>query len=102
MRPATAVPAAGLEGRLTLRNGCLWIGNYLALWPSGSTLDTRDGAVIIRDAAGQSVASLGALIRAGGAAATEPELAQFISRTVPEECRSGLYFRAYTITALAQ
>jgi hypothetical protein len=38
-------PDAEVKGALSLRDGCLFIGNYAAVWPSGSTWDAAEQAV---------------------------------------------------------
>lgn len=49
------VPAAGIEGRLSIREGCLMIDDAVVFWPAGTTWDDHERRVIFEDGSSASV-----------------------------------------------
>lgn len=108
LKPAPVTPIAAFEGRLVLRDGCLWIERpsptefYLALWPAGSRLDQSAGNVSIVDSRGIRLATVGDRLRAtGGETRDVSFVVQITDQTPPPACRRGeAYWRAYEVIRL--
>lgn len=109
LRPASAIPAALLQGRVVLRGGCLWIQPaegrelYLALWPPGSRLDPATGVITTLDASGAQVTiAVGDRLRAGGGETKDVNfVVDLTGQKPPPACQTGEgYWRMYQITRL--
>jgi hypothetical protein len=67
-----AYPAAGISGRLTLREGCLFIGDSVAFWGEGTSWNPTRRSVEFNSA---ESARVGARFSGGGGQYTRTDLA---------------------------
>lgn len=87
-QPWQPMMQALIEGELTIRDGCLIVGNDLAIWPPGWTLGMGADRLEVRDADGARVGALGDSVRFGGGQLSDPKhAADVIGREPPPECR---------------
>ncbi len=87
-QPWQPMMAALIEGALTLRDGCLLVGNDLAIWPPGWTVVTAADRLEVRDANGAHAGAVGERARYGGGQLSDPkQIANVIGREPPSECR---------------
>ncbi len=93
-RDLNAYPTAILDATLVMDGSCLWASNpsgrWLAIWPSGYTLD---GVAVA--SGGQLVAAVGGPVRLGGGeyhAADYDFLRTLMNDDLPMPCRGGDYW----------
>lgn len=56
--------AAEIEGSLSIRSGCLWVGDYRAVWPRGTSWD---GATRTLQLPNDDTVTIGTKVAGGGA-----------------------------------
>jgi hypothetical protein len=90
------------QGRVTLdAQGCLRLdaGNRdTVIWPHGYTLDTRGDALVVKDAQGREVGTVGGSFRFGGGEVNSLEQVSHLSATTraraEERCPGRYWFAA--------
>jgi hypothetical protein len=86
-------PAALVQGRLEVRDGCLWIAGEgppeVAIWPRNYQLRMTDNRLEIIDERGRVLARDGDMVRANGATLTEQRAKEVSGRVAPASCRAN-------------
>ena len=97
---------AALEGRLEVRDGCLWLVQsdgirYLPIWPGGYGMRGTVGALRVSDSAGQVVAAEGQTVTLVGGQYSAADARRVMGRDEPGACRGGFWLVG-SVTARAE
>lgn len=86
--PGEANMQALIEGRLSEEDGCLLIGDKVAVWPHEYSLDASDRTIRVLDGSGREVARVGDWITTGGGVVEAP-VASLLrdGERLPEHCQ---------------
>ena len=84
------------EGRLEMRNGCIYVGSKVAVWPSDYTMEEIDGEVRVLDQDGSVVVRVGRYDRSrqslrikGHGVDRDDDYGMRIGRMIPVDCPSA-------------
>ena len=87
------------EGRLEMRNGCIYVGGKVAVWPSNYTMEETDDEVLVLDQDGRTVVRVGRYDRSrqslrikGRGVDRDDDYGIQIGRTIPVDCPSADYW----------
>jgi len=88
-----------LQGTLLVRAGCIVVdaGNEpptitLPLWPQGYSVRVADGVAQVLDASGETVGSVGQVVRLGGGPASRGDARRLTGGRVPDDCDGSHFF----------
>ena len=91
-------PAALIEGRLDVKDGCLWIVDasgtrYLAIWPSGWRVTSVGGRIHVVNAEGRLIVADGDSVAGGGGETVTADNAhRLMGQTEPAACRTNSFW----------
>ena len=87
------------EGRLEMRNGCIYVGGKVAVWPSNYTMEETDDEVLVLDQDGRTVVRVGRYDRSrqslrikGRGVDRDDDYGIQIGRVIPVDCPSADYW----------
>ena len=86
-----------IEGRLEMKNGCIYVHGRIAVWPADYTMEETDGEVRILDQDGKTVVQIGRYDLSddqrvqlkGRGVARDDDYGIQIGRTISVDCRWG-------------
>ena len=99
-----ATPLALSEGRLEVKDGCLWLvrivgTKILPIWPGGYGLRGSVGSLKVTDSAGVVVAAEGQRVRVGGGEYPVADARRLMGREEPAACGGSGFWLVGAITA---
>jgi len=100
-------PAALLEGRLEINDGCLWLvkaggARILPIWPGGYGLRAGVNPLEVIDAAGRVVAADGETLRVQGGEVMVADARRLMGREEPSACGGNGFWVVGPITVPAE
>ena len=100
-------PAALFEGRLEVKDGCVWLINnsgtrILPIWPGGYGLRGTGDELRVTDAGGRVVAATGQTLRVQGGEFPAAEARRLMGREEPAACGGNGFWMVGPITVSAE
>lgn len=86
-----------ITGPLGEANGCIYIGDYLVIWPPHYAADKEDGQIRILDNTGQVLATVGDEVYMGGGESPSLEFISIpadLSQQIPPQCLGPYWISA--------
>jgi hypothetical protein len=98
--------AARFEGRLEMREGCLWFtradgSKVLPIWPGGFGLRSASGSLEVTDSSGRVVAVDGGTVISAGGETHVDDARRLMGRSEPAACGGHGFWVVGEITASA-
>jgi hypothetical protein len=99
-----STPAALTEGRLEVKDGCLWLvrtvgTKILPIWPGGYGVRGMVGTLEVTDSAGHVVATEGQSVRMGGGEYPVADARRLMGREEPAACGGSGFWLVGAVTA---
>jgi hypothetical protein len=100
------VPGALSEGRLEVKDGCLWLvrtvgTRILPIWPGGYGVRGTVGSLEVTDSSGRVVATEGQSVRMGGGEYPVADARRLMGREEPAACGGRGFWLVGAVTAPA-